>query len=69
MSWILRQLFKRVFQRLEFWIIWIVLGLLIDEYIKEGYWFKLSDIFIPFSHEFIIAILLVFLFCYRIMKA
>ena len=57
---------KKIFKRLWFWIIWAIVGLLVDEYIKEGYLFRVEDIYNPnFTHEKIIIILLIIL-CYSI---
>ena len=57
---------KKIFKRLWFWIIWAIVGLLIDEYIKEGYWFKVEDVFNNhITHEKIIIILIIIL-CYSI---
>ena len=50
---------KKVFKRLWFWIIWAIIGLLVDEYIKEGYLFKAEDIFNNhITHEKIILLLI-----------
>jgi len=63
---IIREIKKRLLYRLWFWIIWITIGIIIDEYIKEGYLFRVEDIYNPnFTHEKIIIILLIIL-CYSI---
>ena len=43
--------FKNWKKRLTFWLYFLVFGILLDEYIKEGYIFKPSDILVPLSHE------------------
>ena len=59
---IIREIKKRLLYRLWFWIIWAIVGLLIDEYIKEGYIFRIEDIYNPnFTHEKIIITLLIIL--------
>ena len=56
------ELKKKIWRRTEFWITWITIGLLIDEYIKEGYLFKIEDIFnANITHEKIIIFLLIVL--------
>lgn len=57
---------KNIHRRLTFWLIFIICGLLADEYIKEGYLFKVSDVFIPCTHENIIVLLLIILFLYKL---
>ncbi len=61
-KYILYNLTKRIRKRTEFWIIWLILGLLIDEYIKEGYLFKAEDIYnTNITHEKIIVFLVILL--------
>ena len=49
-------------KRIEFWLLFLILGILVDEYIKEGYFFKIEDIFnLMFTHEKIIVILSIIL--------
>jgi len=55
----LKDLVKRAGKRFDFWVIFIALGLLFDEFIKEGYLFDLHDVMIPFTHEWIIVVLLI----------
>jgi len=56
------ELKKKIWRRTEFWITWITIGLLIDEYIKEGYLFKIEDVFnTNITHEKIIIFLLIVL--------
>jgi len=60
---------KKVFTRLWFWLVWAVIGLLIDEYIKEGYLFKLEDIFnANITHEKIIVSLTILLIIIMVRK-
>ena len=59
---IIREIKKKLLHRLWFWIIWAIVGLLIDEHIKEGYWFKVEDVFNNhITHEKIIITLLIIL--------
>ena len=44
-------------KRLKLWILIFIIGLLLDEYAKEGYFFNPYDILKPFTHEFLIVIL------------
>ena len=63
---IIREIKKKLLYRLWFWMIWAIVGLLVDEYIKECYLFRVEDIYNPnFTHEKIIIILLIIL-CYSI---
>ena len=55
----MRELYKRVKLRLRIWIAGLIVLLLIDEYIKEGYLFKLSDVFCIGTHENIISMLII----------
>lgn len=58
----INELKKKFRKRTEFWLIWIIVGLLIDEYIKEGYWFKIEDVFnANITHEKIIVFLIIIL--------
>ena len=60
---------KKVFTRLWFWLVWAITGLLIDEYIKEGYLFKLEDIFnANITHEKIIVSLIILLIIIMVRK-
>jgi len=52
---------KNIKRRLPIWLIGFIILLFIDEYIKEGYLFKLSDIFKPLTHENIIIIIVTIL--------
>lgn len=42
-----------------FALIWVVIFILIDERIKEGYWVKKSDFKKPLTHEFLIIITII----------
>lgn len=49
----------QAFYRIAFWQVVFMLGVLIDEYLKEGYFFKLSDLWkIGLTHEQIFIVLL-----------
>ena len=64
------ELKKKIWRRTEFWLIWITIGLLIDEYIKEGYWFKIEDVWnTHITHEKIIVVLLITLIVILIRRA
>lgn len=52
-----RELKKRAMNRVEWWLVWAVVGLLVDEYVKEGYWFRPEDLMTPVTHEFLIMML------------
>ncbi|RLG82037.1 MAG: hypothetical protein DRO40_08610 [Thermoprotei archaeon] len=63
------ELKKKIWRRTEFWITWITIGLLIDEYIKEGYLFKIEDVFnANITHEKIIVLLIVLLITIMVRK-
>ncbi len=55
---------RRIWVRLPVWLCVAIAGLLIDEYVKEGYWFKPSDVLVAGSHENLIAWLAVCLLVY-----
>jgi len=48
----------KVIKRLIVWDIVLVIMLLVDEYIKEGYLIKIDDFIKPFTHENILSILI-----------
>jgi len=48
----------KVIKRLIVWDIALVIMLLVDEYIKEGYLIKIDDFIKPFTHENILSILI-----------
>jgi len=49
---------KNLPKRIEFWLLWLICGILIDEVLKEGYIFSLWDIISPnITHEKIILVL------------
>jgi len=56
--------FRHLYKRLEFWVFWCIVGLVVDEWLKERC-FSLYDVVKPFTHENLILILLVFLFIYQ----
>ncbi len=63
------ELKKKIWRRTEFWLIWITIGLLIDEYIKEGYLFKLKDVWnTHITHEKIIVSLIILLIIIMVKK-
>lgn len=64
----LQDLRKKWRNRAIIWLIWLIAMLLTDEYIKEGYFFKLSDIIIPGTHEFLITIAAIILIILSINK-
>jgi len=54
---------KNLPKRIEFWLIWLICGILIDELIKEGYLFSMWDAISPsITHEkIILAIVIAYL--------
>ena len=42
-----------------FALVWIIIFILIDEKIKEGYWIKKNDFKKPLTHEFLIIITII----------
>jgi len=59
---------KHIKRRIVLWLLLSILGLLIDEYLKEGYIFDVSDVLKPLTHENIIVILLGILLIYTFLK-
>jgi|Deesub1362A_J573_1020465.scaffolds.fasta_scaffold00761_11 hypothetical protein len=51
----LKDLTKKLSKRLPLWIAGLIGLILIDEWIKEGYLFNFSDLFVIGTHEFLIA--------------
>ena len=58
-EWIVEQIKKNLPKRLVWLSVWAIVGLLIDEYTKEGYILNPADLTNPFAHEFWIAVLAV----------
>ena len=58
-EWIVEQIKKNLPKRLTWLSVWAIVGLLIDEYLKEGYILNPADLANPFAHEFWIAVLAV----------
>ena len=58
-GWIIEQMKKNLSKRLTWLSVWAIVGLLIDEYLKEGYILNPADLTNPFAHEFWIAVLAV----------
>ena len=58
-EWIVEQIKKNLLKRLSWLSVWAIVGLLIDEYLKEGYILNPADLTNPFAHEFWIAVLAV----------
>jgi len=50
---------RRFWRRLPVALVFAIAWLLVDEWLKEGYIFKLSDLLVPGSHETIIIALAV----------
>ena len=61
-KWIIEQIKKNLSKRLSWLSVWAIVGLLIDEYLKEGYVLNPADLTNPFAHEFWIAVLTVVCF-------
>ena len=53
----IRDLTKKPYKRSLFWIALFIIGLLADEYIKEGYLFDPADLTVYGTHEFLILLL------------
>ena len=53
------QVKKNFWKRVSRLSVWAIVGLLIDEYAKEGYILNPADLANPFAHEFWIVILAV----------
>ena len=53
---LLVELKKNIRKRIHLWFIFAIVFLLLDEYLKEGYLFKLEDITKLFTHEFLITV-------------
>ena len=51
-EWIVKQIKKNLPKRVSWLSIWAIVGLLIDEYLKEEYILNPADLTNPFSHEF-----------------
>jgi len=52
------EIYKKAGIRIYVWLVGLIVLLLVDEYVKEGYLYKLSDATQLFSHEFFINCLL-----------
>lgn len=50
-------LVKHIRIRKYVWLVAFIVTLLVDEYVKEGYWFNAGDIFVYGTHEFLISLL------------
>ena len=55
------EIYKKAGMRIYVWLVGLIVLLLVDEYVKEGYLYKLSDAVQLFSHEFFINCLLAIL--------
>ncbi len=68
----LADLKKKASVRLKIFLIFLIVWLIVDEWVKEGYIFDPSDILQPLTHEFLITLLLfleaMFLLVPRLMK-
>ena len=58
-EWLIAQVKKNFWKRVTRLSVWAIVGLLIDEYAKEGYILNPADLTNPFAHEFWIAVLAV----------
>jgi len=61
-EWLIAQVKKNFWKRVTRLSVWAIVGLLIDEYAKEGYILNPADLANPFAHEFWIVILAVVCF-------
>ena len=55
-EWLVAQVKKNFWKRVTRLSVWAIVGLLIDEYAKEGYILNPADLTNPFAHEFWIVI-------------
>ena len=51
MSGLRENIIKNIKRRYRWWFAWLIVLLLVDEYLKEGYVFKISDIGKIMTHE------------------
>jgi len=58
-EWLIAQIKKNLWKRVTCLSVWAIVGLLIDEYAKEGYILNPADLTNPFAHEFWIVVLAV----------
>ncbi len=56
----LKNLKKKFWLRSSVFSLFLIVAILVDEYIKEGYFFRVNEITLIFSHEFFITILAVY---------
>lgn len=64
-----REIKKNLAKRLKMWTVLIIIGILLDEYLKEGYIFNPKDLATPLSHEqLIITIVLIRLVLNKLIK-
>ena len=52
------EIYKKAGIRIYVWLVGLIVLLLVDEYVKEGYLYKLGDAMQLFSHEFFVNVLL-----------
>ena len=68
-EWLIAQVKKNFWKRVTRLSVWAIVGLLIDEYTKEGYVLNSADLTNPFAHEFwIVVFLLISIVSYAIHK-
>ncbi len=48
---------KKAGLRIRIFLIFLIIWLFVDEFVKEGYLFSLDDVFQPLTHEFLIIVL------------
>jgi len=54
---------KNLKKRVKLWLL-VGIGLvLLDEYVKEGYWFCIDDVFVPLTHENLLLIMVLVIVC------
>jgi hypothetical protein len=61
---------KNIWKRIELWLVAFLFFILADELVKEGYLFKIVDLFtLEFTHEKLFVAVLVALVGYEVWKA
>ena len=64
----LKELKKKLWKRLNLWLLGLITLVLLDEYVKEGYFFKFDDVAKPFTHEQLVIWLVGVLILINILK-
>lgn len=60
---------KNLPRRIEFWLLWFILAILIDEWLKESYVFNPSDILSPnITHEKLVLVVVIAYIIFKIWR-